>query len=143
MRSIDCVDERDGDVVLCQFLIGDRVWVRDPTRRCDKKSRIGTVTRVNSVQNVEVDGLPRHVRDLKLVNITGRNEVARTARENNEDDDDCYIVTVDESTSRTRPTRADQNAADSATEQPSENVPPLLRRSTRIRRPDTCSCEHS
>ena len=51
----------------CRYSVGDQVWVRDPSRRCDVPSSLGTVSRVVSAQNVEVDGVPRHVRDLRLV----------------------------------------------------------------------------
>ena len=49
-----------------RFSVGDRVWVRDPSRRCDVPSSLGTVSRIVSIQNVEVDGVSRHVRDLRL-----------------------------------------------------------------------------
>ena len=48
-----------------RFSVGDRVWVRHPSRRCDVRSTEGSVTGVVSSQNVEVDGMPRHVRDLR------------------------------------------------------------------------------
>ena len=57
------VEASDGQ---CRFSVGDQVWVRDPSRRCDVPSSLGTVSRVVSPQNVEVDGIPRHVRDLRL-----------------------------------------------------------------------------
>ncbi|KAG0726818.1 hypothetical protein GWK47_035825 [Chionoecetes opilio] len=50
-----------------RYSVGDRVWIRHPSRRCDSRSLEGTVTRLVSPQNVEVDGMPRHVRDLRLV----------------------------------------------------------------------------
>ncbi|XP_043227746.1 uncharacterized protein LOC122384429 [Amphibalanus amphitrite] len=49
-----------------RFSVGDQVWVRDPSRRCDVPSSLGTVSRIVSSQNVEVDGVSRHVRDLRL-----------------------------------------------------------------------------
>ena len=47
-----------------EFRVGDPVWVRrrGPTTRCTDVSRPGTVTRVVSEQQVEVDGVPWHVR---------------------------------------------------------------------------------
>ncbi|KAG0725027.1 hypothetical protein GWK47_039405 [Chionoecetes opilio] len=44
-----------------RYSVGDRVWIRHPSRRCDSRSLEGTVTRLVSPQNVEVDGMPRHV----------------------------------------------------------------------------------
>ncbi|KAG0726852.1 hypothetical protein GWK47_035774 [Chionoecetes opilio] len=48
-----------------RYSVGDRVWIRHPSRRCNSRSLEGTVTRLVSPQNVEVDGMPRHVRDLR------------------------------------------------------------------------------
>ena len=47
------------------FKVGDRVWIRDPSRRYDVPSSLGTVTGIVSVQCVEVDCISRHVRDLR------------------------------------------------------------------------------
>ncbi|XP_043204508.1 uncharacterized protein LOC122371842 [Amphibalanus amphitrite] len=66
LRGIDAGACNPG-IVACRFGVGDRVWVRDPTRRCDAQSYIGTVTNVVSPQTVDVDGIPRHVRDLRPV----------------------------------------------------------------------------
>ncbi|KAG0710279.1 hypothetical protein GWK47_023126 [Chionoecetes opilio] len=43
-----------------RYSVGDRVWIRHPSRRCNSRSLEGTVTRLVSPQNVEVDGMPRH-----------------------------------------------------------------------------------
>ena len=43
----------------------DKVWVRPPDYRCDRRYEKGEVTRVVSDQCVEVDGVPRHVRELR------------------------------------------------------------------------------
>lgn len=68
LLGIDGVTETDrSENVEHQFTVGDKVWVRHPSRRCDIQSSVGTVTNIVSVQNVEVDGMPRHVRDLRLV----------------------------------------------------------------------------
>ena len=41
------------------------MWVKPSENRCHTKYRLGTVTRVVSEQTMEVDGMPRHVRDLR------------------------------------------------------------------------------
>ncbi|KAK3878985.1 hypothetical protein Pcinc_016429 [Petrolisthes cinctipes] len=67
LLGIDDASQQDSPVYeQHRFSEGDRVWVRHPSRRCDSPSTEGTVTRVVSAQNVEVDGMPRHVRDLRL-----------------------------------------------------------------------------
>ena len=48
------------------FDVGDVVWVRKPATRCTEWSRSGVVTRVVSPQVVEVEGVPWHVRDVRL-----------------------------------------------------------------------------
>ena len=48
------------------FHIGDPVWVPKRRDRCISKSAEGPVTEVVSSQTVEVDGVPRHVRNLRL-----------------------------------------------------------------------------
>ncbi len=45
--------------------VGDAVWVKPSENRCHTKYQLGTVTRVVSEQTMEVDGMPRHVRDLR------------------------------------------------------------------------------
>ena len=50
-----------------RYSVGYKVWIRDASRRCDVPSALGTVSRIISDQNVEVDGISRHVRDLRIV----------------------------------------------------------------------------
>ena len=51
------------------FAVGDRVWVKPDGARCNTRFRLGTVTGVLSHQAIEVDGMPRHVRDLRPASI--------------------------------------------------------------------------
>ena len=46
------------------YQTGDEVWVRPPNARCDEQHTRGRVNKILSHQAVEVDGVPRHVRDL-------------------------------------------------------------------------------
>lgn len=48
------------------FKVGDMVWVKPDGARCNTRFRLGKVTGVISRQAVEVDNMPRHVRDLRL-----------------------------------------------------------------------------
>ena len=57
-----CREDSEG---LNRFSVGQRVWVRPDGARCDSPYGTGTVTKVLSEQAVEVDGMPRHVRDLR------------------------------------------------------------------------------
>ena len=47
--------------------IGDEVWVKPGNARCTTQWRKGEVTGINSPNNIEVDGLARHVLDLRRV----------------------------------------------------------------------------
>ncbi|CDW61316.1 hypothetical protein TTRE_0000977101, partial [Trichuris trichiura] len=48
-----------------RYNVVDEVWIRPPAGRCDTRYEEGTVTNVLSGQAVEVDGIPRHVRDIR------------------------------------------------------------------------------
>ena len=47
--------------------VGEEVWVKPPNPRCTTQWKRGTVTKVNSENNVEVGGMPRHILDLRKV----------------------------------------------------------------------------
>ena len=55
----------DGPDPSRSFEVGDAVWVRPPGARCHTRYGRGVVTRRISEQAVEVDGMARHVRDLR------------------------------------------------------------------------------
>ena len=48
------------------FKPGDRCTTK-PGGRCTTKYKMGRVTGINSVQNITVDGMPRHVKDLRPI----------------------------------------------------------------------------
>ena len=48
-----------------EFVVGDEVWVKPPGARCTTPWKPGVVTGVNSKYNVEIDRVPRHVRDIR------------------------------------------------------------------------------
>ena len=60
---------------------GDTVWVKPPGARCTSRWQTGRVTGVTSTNNVDVDGVPRHVLDIQRVfhedDVTRKNQ-ART-----------------------------------------------------------------
>ena len=47
--------------------VGDEVWVKPGNAKCTTRWMRGGVTQVNSANNVEVDGMPRHVLDVRRV----------------------------------------------------------------------------
>ena len=71
--------------------VGDEVWVKPPLAKCTSKWPKGTVTAVNSPCNIEVDGIPRHVLDLRpIVGDTSDREV------NLDDEIDYEVSEVEE-----------------------------------------------
>ena len=46
------------------YRVGDAVSVRIPHSRCTSKSKIGQITRINSLHSVLVDGILHHVKNL-------------------------------------------------------------------------------
>ena len=75
-------EQNSGDGV---YQVGDDVWVKPPNGRCDTRYGKGRVTGVVSPHTVEVDGIPRHVRDLRI-----RSDDA-APRENDDDDWDWFV----------------------------------------------------
>ena len=59
--------DRMGEPPVATVNVGDEVWVKPPDSRCTSQWGRGVVTKVNSVNNVEVGGMPRHVLDLRKV----------------------------------------------------------------------------
>ena len=58
----------DGQHRKCsKVAVGDEVWVKPPRARCTSHWRRGTITGINSDNNVSVDGLPRHILDIRPV----------------------------------------------------------------------------
>ena len=49
------------------FKLGDQVWVKNPHGRCTTKYKVGRVTRITSVQNITVNGMPCHMKDLQPI----------------------------------------------------------------------------
>ena len=43
------------------------MWVKTPHGRCATKYKVGRVTGITSVQNITVDGMPCHVKDLRPI----------------------------------------------------------------------------
>ena len=59
--TIPTTEQRSG------FKVDDRVFVRPNPSRCTTAWRVGRVSGVQSAQNMEIDGVPRHVADVRLV----------------------------------------------------------------------------
>ena len=60
-RSVDEVN------LSTDVLVGRKVFVKPAVSRCTTVWLLGTITSVNSDQNIEVDGIPRHVSDIRTI----------------------------------------------------------------------------
>ena len=52
------------------------MWVKPGNARCTTKWNQGTVTGIQSDNNVEVDGMPRHILDIRARDADGDEEEA-------------------------------------------------------------------
>ena len=131
------------------YQVGDRVWVRRRGDRCFVKSDEGIVTGVVSAQTIEVDNVPRHVRNLRhrlTVPECPRPGALRAPTVEWSDDSECDGVCVspapsDVTESDTRPPSVAQSpdpdpptGSDVSADESETFVPATLRRGTRVRR---------
>lgn len=109
-----------------RFSVGDRVWIRHPSRRCDSRSSEGTVTKLVSPQNVEVDGMSRHVKDLRLAtSLPPRQDHYHSSdKKSNADTEDDLIINF----------RVPRNNVTESEEDILSPARPLPRRGSRERR---------
>ena len=63
--GIDRILHSEPGAIDSPYDVGDAVCVKPSENRCHTKYKLGTVTRVVCEQTMEVDGMPRHVRDLR------------------------------------------------------------------------------
>ncbi|KFD49597.1 hypothetical protein M513_09540 [Trichuris suis] len=64
VREVDQLPTQDQPGA-APYVVGEKVWIKPPGARCVSTYHQGTVTAVLSRHAVEVDGTPRHVRDLR------------------------------------------------------------------------------
>jgi len=62
--GIDRAPPEKRPVIGNPYRVGDAVWYKPPGSRCDTRFTRGTVSKVMSDVVVEVNGMPRHIRDL-------------------------------------------------------------------------------
>uniref|UniRef100_A0A5S6Q596 Integrase catalytic domain-containing protein n=1 Tax=Trichuris muris TaxID=70415 RepID=A0A5S6Q596_TRIMR len=107
VRGIDrCAEDDQSENAV--YAIGDRVWVKPPGSRCDTMYQPGYVTGVISHQAVEVDGIVRHIRDLRHRTPTAEPS-ASGPQTNNEDGNMITVVPRQIVTRTTIPNGNQQN----------------------------------
>ena len=126
---------------------GDGVWVKNPPGKCMIKYRTGRITEVISPQSVKIDGVPRHVKDLRPVIQT---QLSSSDESDSEDSERLIYLNSDpldsDSNASSLPTdeaSVEPWTADKSTHEDEVCVIPL-RRSTRHRwkLPPCPVCDH-
>ena len=155
VRGIDPVGELGSDVASNVFEIGDAVWVKNVNNRCFDKYDNGEVTKVLSRQAVEIDGMPRHVRDLRRRKSCNDGEVP-SHFESEPDELTISVQPVDAPVTTNQETEAPLNnisVREQANVSPPEDIvhdnmlnnvravpPPPVRRGERRKRPPSRYC---
>ena len=115
------------------YSTGDAVWIRKRGARCTSMSQPCVVKRVTSSQVVEVDGMPRHVRDVRHRNFTTTDDFVPPCMPDAEDDPPLYIGVPMQHQQSQRPRTLQVKETIQETVVPHEER--TLRRSVRVRRP--------
>ena len=82
--SMDAGGEGEGTA---SIRVGEEVWVKPPDAKCTTQWGRGMVTDVNSRNNLSVDGMPRHVLDIRRVVIPSANEESGEGQEEIEENE--------------------------------------------------------
>ena len=118
----------------------DRVWVKTPHGRCITKYKVGCVTEITSVQNITVDRMPCHVKDLRPIVGPGQPTVCSDMVSENASE---RFVTIKERPCEQAPST---NAGDASSNNTSneDQVTILPRRSTWCKGspPEYFMCDH-
>ena len=123
---------------------GDVVWVKNPRVKCTTKYSTGRVTEVISPQSVKIDGMPRHVKDIRPVIQT---QLSSSDKSDSEDSDRLIYLNSDplDSDSDASSLPADEvsietRTADESTHEGEACVIPLRRSTQQL--PPCPVCDH-
>ena len=140
LKGINGTSVRTHNQQQAVFKPGDWVWVKAPHGRCTTKYKVGRVTGITSAQNITVDGMPRHVKDLQPIVGPGQPTVCSDMVSENASK---RFVTLRE---RPREQAPSTNAGDASSNNTSnEDLVTILpwRRTRRKRPPPECfMCDH-
>ena len=78
-------------VVDTPYKVGERVWVKPPNARCTTRFGSGKIDEIISPQTVLVDGVPRHVKDVRPCCISSTSEDDEEDNIQFEDDPDPLL----------------------------------------------------
>ena len=80
-------NDKEEEEPQCEVKVGDEVWVKPGNARCTTKWREGIVTGVNSDNNVDIDGMARHILDIRRRNNGEEDETEEEQNGSNSDED--------------------------------------------------------
>ena len=137
IKSVDDNPLPEPEVTKGTYEKGDVVWLKNPRGTCTTKYSTGRVSEVISPQSVKIDGVPRHVKDLRPVIQT---QLSSSDESDSEDSERLIYLNSDpldsDSDASSLPTdeaSVEPRTADESTHDDEACVIPL-RRSTRQRR---------
>ena len=112
-----------------RYDVGDHIWMKTPNGRCTSPDTRGSVTGVINPHNVLVNGMPRHVRDLRsVINLNTLESVS----DNELSTQSARMITINEAPLEVNNAYATD---DSSADESFEEEIPLPRRSARCKRP--------
>ena len=116
------------------------MWVKTPHGWCTTKYKVGRVTGITSVQNITVDGMPRHVKDLRP--IVGPGQLAVCSIMVSKDASERFVTIRERLCAQAPSTNAGDASFNNTSNE--EQVTILPRRSTRRKRPppECFMCDH-
>ena len=122
------------------FRLGDRVWVKTPHGRCTIKYKVGRVTGITSAQNITVDGIPCHVKDLQP--IAGPGQLTVCSNMVSENASKRFVTIRERPCEQTPSTNAGEASSNNTSNE--DLVTILPRRSTQCKRPppEYFMCDH-
>ena len=126
--------------VMETYRIGEKVYVRPADAKCTSVWKIGTVTDILTNANIEIDGVPRHVRDVRIAPTSNVSNASRkTIIREEVDSDESEFEDLD--TLAAREEETEEIVVDAEEEaggrESVDNLLPAIRRSTRERRKPT------
>ncbi|XP_065654532.1 uncharacterized protein LOC136081163 [Hydra vulgaris] len=126
--------------VMKTYRIGEKVYVRPADAKCTSVWKIGTVTDILTNTNIEIDGVPRHVRDVRIAPASNSsNASSKIVISEEVDSDESDLEDLD--IFATREEGTEETVVDAEEEADGreivDNLLPAIRRSTRERKKPT------
>ncbi|XP_065662657.1 uncharacterized protein LOC136085293 [Hydra vulgaris] len=126
--------------VMKTYRIGEKVYVRPAGAKCTSVCKIGTVTDILTNTNIEIDGVPRHVRDVRIAPASNSsNASSKIVISEEVDSDESDLEDLDIFAAREEGT--EETVVDAEEEADGreivDNLLPAIRRSTRERKKPT------